>query len=263
MRGLSRLFRNPLGCRPLALASCLLAATGAGADPTPAPLFAEPGSGRPVADYAVTLPTSDGSRDYRVPGDCPQILGHYGEGSADRSRVVGRRLWLKAASDCRYFGILHRHDGDDPVDHVSDVDFRALDLETLPRAIHCAGFPFELCRPAAASRPDSRPLFAALPARFADASPTEGVACRLENGRLLAAVWRNGTGLYCETRSRGNVRLLGVDYADLNGDGILDAMLRLKLFSPEDGRRSIHLPLTRLESDGPLQVPQIAGGVRR
>jgi hypothetical protein len=248
------------GCRRLMLAACLLVLPGARAEPATDPLFAEPGSGRPVSGYDVTLPTRDGARDFRVPDDCPGILQQYADGEADRSRVIGRRLWLKAASDCRYFAILHRHARKGLTDHLGELDFRALDLNTLPAAISCSGSPVELCGPDPGSVTDRRPLFAPRPG---GSDVGDEVPCRLVNGRLLARVYRDGMELRCERSRRANVRLLGVDRADINGDGILDAMLRLTVFTPGEGRRSIRLPLTRLTEDGPLSIPQYTTTERR
>jgi hypothetical protein len=247
------------GCRRLMLAACLLVLSGARAEPTePAtdPLFAEPGSGRPVAGYEVTLPMRDGARDFRVPDDCAQVLRQYGSGDADRSRVIGRRLWLKAASDCRYNAFLHRHARKGLTDHLGELDFRALDLNTLPAAISCSGSPVELCSAGPGSETGDRPLFAPRSGGSELASVGDEVPCRLVNGRLLAGVYRDAAELRCERSQRASVRLLGVDRADINGDGIMDAILRLAVYMPGEGRRSIRLPLTRLSADGPLSIPQ-------
>jgi hypothetical protein len=182
-------------------------------------------------------------------------MRQHGEGGADRSRIVTRRLWLKAASDCRYFNLLNRYPPRALIDHLGDIEFRSLDLDALPRGIRCSGSPLEFCRPGNGAEAGSRPLFPPAPAAAPAALQAPAVPCRLENGQLLAEIYDEQGRLRCTRSGQARLRLAGVDYADVNGDGISDAILRLVIISPNEGRRTLHLPLSRLEAGGPLLVP--------
>jgi hypothetical protein len=46
-----------------------------------------------------------------------------------------------------------------------------------------------------------------------------------------------------------------VDYADINGDGYMDAVLRFLPSGPGSIRRTIFLPVTRFSADGEFQLP--------
>ena len=70
-------------------------------------------------------------------------------------------------------------------------------------------------------------------------------------------VWLNRAGRSWEKGS-GPVNMnqyQGLATADINGDGYLDAMLRLAPLGHGAIRVPLVLPLTRLSADGPLQVP--------
>lgn len=222
------------------------------------PLYSEPVSGRPVTSYTVILPTTSGTHDFRVPSDCGLIRQQHGEGGADRSRIVTRRLWLKAASDCRYFDLLNQYPPQALIDHLGNIEFRSLDLDTLPRGIRCSGSPLEFCSPGNGSEARGRPLFLPGPGASPAASRPPAIPCRLVNGQLLAEIRDEQGRLRCIPSGQARLRLAGVDFADVNGDRIRDAILRLVLISPGEGRRTLHLPLSRLEAGGPLQVPGTA-----
>ena len=48
-----------------------------------------------------------------------------------------------------------------------------------------------------------------------------------------------------------------VDFADVNGDQYLDAVLRFVPIGPGVARAPLTLPLTRTEPEGPFHVPQL------
>jgi hypothetical protein len=219
----------------------------------PQALFSAPGSGRPVASYELSLPTATGPQVFQVPGDCDRIEALYRAGDAARDRIVDRRLWLKAAGDCRYSALLHGNDGTHLVDHLAGYDFDSLLLDDLPDGILCGGPPVGWCLVDRKTTSSSvRPLF---PAPKVAPRQAESLPCRLVGGQLRAEVWRASDGLICIPNPRANVRLVGLNAADIDGDGIRDRILRLILISPELGRRTVRLPLTRLAPDAPLTVP--------
>lgn len=231
-------------------AACLTAPNAAFAKPQP--IFAEPGSGRPVTGYELSLPTTSGQKVFQVPSDCDVIETLYRVGDAARDRVMERRLWLKATGDCRYFALLHGNEGRDQVDYLAGYDFDALSLDDLPDDILCSGSPVGWCGVGREMADSAQPLFDPLNAdrQYEDRTP-----CNLVDGRLRAEIWRGAESLVCVSNPRASLRLIGWDAADIDGDGIRDRILRLILISPAHGRRSLRLPLTRLGPEAPLTVP--------
>lgn len=220
----------------------------------PQALFAAPGSGRPVAGYELSLPTASGSQAYQVPGDCDRIAQLYRSGDAMRDRIIDRKLWLKATGDCRYFALLHANDGQHLIDHLAGYDFDSLSLDDLPDGIMCGGPPVGWCLVGEKDAANVRPLFPELEIgqRHEDRLP-----CRLTGGQLRGEVWQSADGgLHCVRNPRARVRLVGLNAADIDGDGVRDRILRLILISPEIGRRAVRLPLTRLAPEAPLTVPR-------
>ena len=64
-------------------------------------------------------------------------------------------------------------------------------------------------------------------------------------------------GMRCASRnSQPSLRLIAVDYADINGDGYLDAVLRFVPIGPGAARSPLILPLTRTSPDGAFETPQ-------
>jgi hypothetical protein len=218
----------------------------------PQPLFAAPGSGRPVASYELSLATTAGPQVFQVPDDCHRIEGLYRKGDAVRDRIIDRRLWMKAAGDCRYFALLQGNDNPHLIDHLADYDFDALSLDDLPDGILCGGPPIGWCVLGQKPTSNVRPLF---PELKAGQQYEESLPCRLVSRQLRGEVWQADEGLLCVPNPRASVRLVGLNAADIDGDGIRDRILRLILISPELGRRAVRLPLTRLAPEGPLSVP--------
>jgi hypothetical protein len=229
-----------------------------------APMFAEPVSGRPVSEYRVTLPLKrEESREFAIPDDCDLVRRHAQQDTADRSRIVAHRLWTKTDSDCRYHELLHRHDPSGLIDFISGIDFRALDLRSLPLDTYCDQRPGSLCVSRSYATIDARPLF---PSR-ANVPPDKkekysSTPCHLIDGRYRGRICREDDTLLCVPDRSSTFRLLGVDYGDVDGDGILDAVLRLNLLLPRTGRRSVRLPLTRLHEDAPLTLTPPLGDRR-
>jgi hypothetical protein len=218
------------------------------------PVFAEPLTGRPVEQYRVSLPMDAGAAlELTIPDDCAQVRKHLEAGRADRSRVVSRRLWSKTESDCRYFSLLNRHQAPDLVDHLRGYDFYRLGLRDLPVDIVCDDRPGSLCTRADPAPAGSRPLFPVFdekPAIRTD-RPQER-CCSLRAGLLRARIGVYEGQLFCVPGQGNRIRMLGVDFGDIDGDGIRDAVLRMSFVLAGERRRVVRIPVTRLEADGPL-----------
>lgn len=227
-------------------------------------MFAEPLTGRPASEYQVELPIKQKeSREFSVPYDCDLVRRHIQQDTADRSRIIAHRLWTKTDSDCRYYELLSRHDQSGLNDFISEIDFRALDLRRLPLDTYCDQRPGSLCVSRSQATMDARPLF---PDR-ANVPPDKkekysSTPCHLTDGRYRGRICREGETLLCVPDRSSTFRLLGVDYGDVDGDGIQDAVLRLNVLSPRTGRRSVRIPLTRLHEDAPLTLTPPLGGQR-
>lgn len=221
----------------------------------PQTLFSAPGSGRPVASYELSLATTTGSAVFQVPDDCARIEELNRAGGARRDRIIDRRLWMKAAGDCHYFALLHGNDSQHLTDHLAGYEFDTLSLDDLPEGILCGGPPIGWCVRSQEPASNTQPLF---PEPKVGRAHEASMPCRLVSGQLRAEVWQTDSGLLCVSNPRASVRLVGLNAADINGDGIRDRILRLVLISPDLGRRAVRLPLTRLAPEAPLSVPGAA-----
>jgi hypothetical protein len=54
-----------------------------------------------------------------------------------------------------------------------------------------------------------------------------------------------------------SLRLIAVDFADINGDRFLDAVLRFVPLRARPARMPLILPLTRFEPGAPFSVPEL------
>ena len=96
--------------------------------------------------------------------------------------------------------------------------------------------------------------------RFADpagdVSDYDAESCRLTHGSFRGYVVADAQGLRCRPDSRApGIRVLSVDYADVNGDGWVDAVLRIVPIGPGANRRPLVLAYTRIGTEAPLTVP--------
>lgn len=228
------------------------------------PFFIAPVTGQKVTHYDVSLPTTgDGRREFQVPRDCATLSGLLKRREADRSRIVDRRLWLKVENDCRYYALLHRHEIKGVKDYVTGYDFRNLALEILPYETGCPTSDPAQCAAWLTDATGQRHRFPLIATQESKSeSSATGAACRLEDGLFRGRVLSGGGGLRCVPDDHASLRLVGVDYGDINGDGFLDAVLRLIPISPEGGRRLLRVPVTRLSPDGPFEAPKPVDAVR-
>lgn len=245
-----------------AVALVLGAAQGAGAANAGAGcFFAEPLTGRRVDSYTVELATGrEAHSSFDVPRECDAVLQAANQGSAYTGSVVDRRLWQKVESDCRYYSFLNHHPLEDMQDHVSNYDFRNARLSDLPIDQRCAhdgsgGDPTD-CNPAATDRfgllrtfPITEP-----PHHATDAHETED--CQLSDGVFRGRLFVDADGVHCEPGTGApSLRLVAVDFADVNGDQVLDAVLRFIPIGPGVSRMPLTLPVTRFSDSEPFTTP--------
>ena len=225
--------------------------------------FAEPISGRKVSSYCIELPVDQNRRKtFAIPRDCAGVLQLIDEGSFYRSSVLDRRIWQKVESDCRYHGFLNRHPMEEMEDHVTSYDFMNARLDDLPIDQRCAHdqTPEGLadCNPAAT---DAFGLLHHLPLGLPQGEPAsshEGSDCQLRNGVFRGRLHIDAQGIHCDAEpNTPSLRLISVDFADVNGDQVLDAVLRFIPLGPGAVRLPMTLPVTRFSDSGPFTVPDL------
>ena len=216
--------------------------------------FAEPLSGRKVADYAVELAlAADRTQRFAVPADCAELTAIIEGGGAYRGTIVSRRLWQKVESDCRYHAFLHRHPRDGLADYVTSYDFMNARIADLPLAHHCAR---------AAECAPQPPDGVGLMRQFPLAEPGEGpvsaeTECVLEDGLFRGRLFMTPDGIGCSAEpGRPTLRLVAVDYADVNGDRVLDAVLRFVPLGAGAMRLPLSLPVTRFGPEEPFVLAE-------
>jgi len=255
------LFRYLTWGLPATLAALFGITMGATAGEAHEAFFAEPMSGRKVTQYSIELPVNREEREtFEIPDDCAEVMRAVNGGISYKGNIVDRRLWKKTESDCRYHVFINRHPRSVLEDHVSNYDFRNARLEDLPLDRRCSTSGPQAdpagCDPTST---DSLGMLRSFPiATPGDEVPAAAdcIPCKISNGRFRGYVLLGEDGIECRTdSSAAGVRLIAVDYADINGDRILDAVLRFIPIGPGNNRAPLVLPLTRLDTSAPFNVP--------
>lgn len=224
--------------------------------------FPEPGSGKKVTHYSIDLPLGRGQRQaFLIPDDCETVIRAIDEGSAYKGSIIDRRLWQKAESDCHYDGFLHHHPQQITEDFVSDYDFMNCRISDLPIDRRCADGSVSdeqnRCTPAVMD------VFG-MPRQFPLTQPIEEApgeietsSCEMRDGLFHGRIYYGPEGIHCEADPRlPGMRLIAVDFADVNGDHVLDAVLRFVPIGPSVSRTPLILPLTRNGPDEPFRIPE-------
>jgi hypothetical protein len=252
--------RTPAMC--LAGALCLGITPAVGApDPGIGCFFAEPLTGRRVNSYTVELATDRDQRSsFDVPQDCREVIQAMESNQAYTGSVIDRGLWQKVESDCRYHAFLNYHPLDDMQDYVSDYDFMNANLNDLPIDQRCAHdgsvSKTEDCNPAAT---DPFGLLRTFPITEPPDHTTdfhEREACELQDGLFRGRLYVDAEGVHCDPGAGApSLRLVAVDFADVNGDRVLDAVLRFIPIGPGASRMPLTLPVTRFSETEPFSAP--------
>lgn len=218
--------------------------------------FRAPVTGQRVTQYEIELPMNkQEQRSFLIPGDCPELAQAAAEGASQWGTQLEKSLWWKAESDCRYSLFLKRYPSAPVQDYVSGYDFQNAPLSELPLQRQC-------------SRPETAPLPCAGFSRATGLhhllstddslqdTTANGDGCRVRNGTFRGWVRFTEGEIHCKEDPSGpGFRIIAIDYSDVNGDGYLDAVLRLFPLGPRRGRTASILPITRLAPDAPLGVP--------
>jgi hypothetical protein len=244
------------------IAALLIAPAQVVADEGHDAFFAEPSSGRKVTHYSVELAVArDERRSFMIPDDCDAVVRALEEGTAYRGRIIDRRLWHKVEGDCRFHDFLYRHPRQALQDYVSDYDFMNARLSDLPIDRRCARDAADaggtVCDPMATDASGLLrhfPLAQSLP----DGDVGDECECELTDGIFRGHLFVDEQGMRCTTGPDApSLRLIAVDFADINGDRFLDAVLRFVPLRARPARMPLILPLTRFEPGAPFSVPEL------
>jgi len=224
------------------------------------PWFTAPYTGEKVKEYEITLPISrQEDETFVIPRDCRKLNSRLLEGAGHWGNRVQRRLWIKADDDCRYLNYLRKNPGKVEKDFVSSYDFLNARIADLPLRPGCDLY--MLLR-----NPDACPdPFPGMPdfSMFMMHQNHHPVArenreeCRFEKGLFRGHIHYTPEGLHCYRDSRApGYRILSVDFADVNADGYLDAVLRMTLIGSRGRPELLVLPLTRFSENEPFSIPE-------
>ncbi len=246
------------------MASLAWTVEAAAGEPENTPWFTAPYTGEKVKSYEITLPLSRYEEEtFVIPRDCKKLNSRLLEGAGHWGNRVQRRLWIKADDDCRYLNYLNKNPRKAEKDFVSDYDFFNARLADLPLRPGCDLY-LLLRDPTACPDPlPGMPDFSMLmmhqehpgiPTEIPGADPQQ---CRFRNGVFRGHIFFVDDSLQCEEDHRApGYRILSVDYADVNGDGYLDAVLRMSLIGTHGRPELLVLPLTRFAPEGKFSLPQ-------
>jgi hypothetical protein len=262
--GLARRNGHKAMRRRLLAMVCLAGSAAAVASDSPA-YFAKPYSGEKVTAYTVELPVGQTEKQsFQIPGQCREAMEHLSAGALKWGSQLERRLWHKVGNDCAYHAFLNRFPRSVEHDHISGFDFRNAPLqELLPNPCRVtSGAPDGPCGPGVNGR---AAIFGFIDV-VDDPSVTEefdAASCRIVGGAFRGQVAAGSDGLRCRQDRRGSgFRVMSVNHGDVNGDGYLDAVLRIVPLGPATSRMPVVLAYTRLSPDGDLRVP-VAGASGR
>ncbi len=224
------------------------------------PWFAAPYSGKKVKEYEITLPISRNQEEtFLIPKDCKKLNSRLLEGAGHWGNAVQHRLWIKADDDCRYLNYLRQNPHKGDKDFVSSYDFMNARITDLPLRPGCDLYVLlrdpQACPPPLPGMPDFS-LFMN-DEHQAPVPPGSDEACRFEKGVFRGTIYPTPEGIVChKDPGAPGYRILSVDYADVNGDGYLDAVLRMALIGSHGRPELLVLPLTRLSDKGPFSIPK-------
>lgn len=224
--------------------------------------FAEPYTGEKVGNYSVTLPVTGAERvAFEIPADCDQAVAAFMSGAMRWGTQIEKRVWGKVAGDCEYYAFVHRYPFETGNDFVTGYDYKNAPLADLVFADECHE---QAAGSADCESPQEGPsdVFGLLAIENAppDAENFDAGACYIRDGRFRGRVMLENGQLRClrDPRAPG-FRIIAVNFSDANGDGYLDAVLRLIPLGPGMSRMPMVLAYTRKAPDErfSLATPEI------
>ena len=223
--------------------------------------FAEPYSGKKVDNYQVMLPVMRSEKLlFKIPEACEEAVSAFTSGASQWGTRVEQRMWWKVRRDCQYYDFLHRFPQNKVKDYVSNYDFMNAYLRDIPMGARCTDVdnPASIpgCEPFPPGIPDPS-RFLPFVNRGLETPRIDVTPCQMKDGIFRGRIIQDKDGIHCEADgSAPGFRVISVDYADVNGDGFLDVVLRLIPLGHHTGRMPLILPLTRTQPDEIFTVPR-------
>lgn len=221
--------------------------------------FSEPYTGERVQSYEITLPVSRSETGtFLVPDQCDGLMEAMAKGAMHWGSQIEKRIWIKAGNDCQYHSFLHRFPYESVQDFVSGYDFRNAALADLLVSRDCPQETGEgsagACTPESSGVTGLSQYLVIVEASSAT-EDFDAASCRLDRGSFRGEVVRDANGLRCRPDPRApGIRVLSVDYSDADGDGYLDALLRVVPIGPGAVRMPMVVGYTRKNPDEAFSV---------
>lgn len=221
------------------------------------PHFRAPYSGERVETYEVTLPVNAQDKGtYQIPRDCPKAHAAFRLGADQWCSRVERRVWDKVMQDCYYATFLQRARTTVAHDFVTGFDFKNSDLRELAAAAGCDAAT-DRCESMPPGFVELKQVLTLGPRESQEGVKPSAEQCRVENGVFRGWVSFDPDGMKCLLDRHANgFRMVAIDYADVNADGYLDAVIRLVPLGRGLRHQPLILPLTRTAADGPFSLPR-------
>lgn len=223
-------------------------------------IFAMPFSGDKGNHYDIQLGFANNEvRKFHIPDDCGNIMNMVNFGAANPINLIDRKLWFKSINDCRYVMMLRLNPGSEPENNfVSDYDYFNARLADLPFSSDCKPVDeptfFDQCDKGQDGKPRIRSYFPFLEVLPNDKN-IETEECRFTDGVFRGRLVRTELGARCQKDKRAKgLRLISVDYTDLNNDTYMDVVLRIMPLGRGVSRFPILLPLTRFNPNTPFSI---------
>ena len=219
--------------------------------------FAAPFSGKKVEKYDVSLPIARKQlKTFEVPTDCAELIVRYKRGAFQWGNRVQRSIWTKVDTDCHYYDFLHRFPDKPANDFVSQYDFYNADFNDLPIRQSCSTLArVTSCIPMSDG---IRSLGNFIPflKSISDSDQKLSDQCQFKDGLFRGHLLLTQEGIRClPDADAPGTRIISVDYADLNGDGFKDVILKIVPLGRARKRSFMILPLTRTAEDQKFSFP--------
>ncbi len=223
-------------------------------------VFAMPFSGDKGTHYDIQLGFANNEvKKFHIPDDCNTIMSMVNFGAPNPINLIDRKLWFKSINDCRYVMMLHiNEEGHPENDFVTNYDYFNARLADLPFSSQCKATDDDIFQKQCASSEDDKPTIRSY-FPFLEVLPnnTDTVTeeCQFSDGVFRGSLVRTDQGIRCQQDRRAKgLRLISVDYTDLNDDSYMDVVLRIMPLGRGVSRFPILLPLTRFTPDTPFSL---------